>query len=239
MRPRRCARTTTSCSTSRTSGTCRTGGSSESDVGTIFRAIKAVHPERIATADHSLGEDWGPQYGADFTARLGLDVSAYHERRQADWYTLPFYQDIIGTLRTAGRPVYLQEPNDTRDRNYAANDRSDYFIRALVNAKLAGAAAWCFHTLVGTDYRTAATPLLEDRLRAFLEPEWNFVNSLSPRIVLRASNGVNYVVPEGGGGGGVRADRTAAGPGSWEITGTDANGHAMTITSPLLQLGIR
>src|SRR5439155_1183780 len=30
---------------------------SEQDVGTIFRAIKAAHPERIATADNSLGED--------------------------------------------------------------------------------------------------------------------------------------------------------------------------------------
>src|SRR5262249_31205564 len=50
-----------------------------------------------------------------------------------------------------------------------------------------------------------------------VEPEWQFVNSLKPRIVLRTSNGTNLVVAEGGGGGGVRADRTGGGPGSWEV----------------------
>ena len=40
--------------------------------------------------------------------------------------------------------------------------------------------------------------------------------------MLRANNGVNYVVAEGGGGAGVRADRTAAGPGGWEILSASA-----------------
>src|SRR6266849_5063701 len=84
---------------------------SEADVGSIFAGIKAVDPARIATADNSLGEDWGPQYGADFTARLGLDVTAFHERRASDWYTFGFYRGIVSTLKSAGRPVYLQEPN--------------------------------------------------------------------------------------------------------------------------------
>jgi hypothetical protein len=189
---------------------------SEADVASIYAGIKSVDPSRIATADNSLGEDWGPQYASDFTARLGLDVNAFHERRASDWYTLPFYQRIVRTLKGAGKPVYLQEPNNTRDSHYAANDRAEYFMQAIANAKLAGAAAWCFHTLEGTDFRQGP-PFLEDRLRAFPDVEWTFVNSLIPRIMLRASNGVNYLVPEGGGGGGVRADRTAAGPGSWPV----------------------
>ena len=41
------------------------------------------------------------------------------------------------------------------------------------------------------------------------------MTSLRPRVVLRANNGVNFVVAEAGGGGGVRADRTAVGPGAW------------------------
>jgi hypothetical protein len=63
--------------------------------------------------------------------------------------------------------------------------------------------------------------LFEDRLRAW-DLEWTFVNSLNARVILRANNGVNYVVPEAGGGAGVRADRTSAGPGSWEILGVSS-----------------
>ena len=191
---------------------------SEDDVGRIYRAVKAADSSRITTADNSLGEVWGPQYAADFTSKLGLDVVAFHESRGPSWYTLPFYQGIVNTMKAAGRPVYLQEPNSTRDRTYTANDRADYFLRAVANAKAAGAAAWCFHTLVGTDFRVGP-PFLEDRLREFDEPEWTFVNALSPRVILRTANGANYIVPEGGGGAGVRADRTIAGPGSWEILG--------------------
>jgi hypothetical protein len=196
---------------------------SETDVARIFAGIKSVDPTRIATCDNALGEDWGPQWGADFTARLGLDVTAFHETRASDWYTFAKYSTIIRTLRSNGRPAYLQEPMTTRDSyfHYPSNDRAEYFLQAIANAKLLGAAAWCFHTELGVDFRTGA-PFLEDRLRAFPEPEWAFVNSLKPRVILRTSNGVNYVVPEGGGGGGVRADRTAAGPGAWEILGVSA-----------------
>jgi len=193
---------------------------SEADVASIFASIKSIDPARIATADNSLGEDWGPQYAADFTKRLGLDVTAFHEARRSNWYTLPFYQGVVGTLKSNGKPAYLQEPNSTRDPTYQSNDRADYYLRAIASAKLAGAAAWCFHTLVGVDFRTGP-PLFEDRLRAW-DLEWTFVNSLNARVILRANNGVNYVVPEAGGGAGVRADRTSASPGSWEILGVSS-----------------
>jgi hypothetical protein len=191
---------------------------SEADVGRIFAGIKAADPARIATASNSIGQDWGPRYAADFTARLGLDVTAFHEARSDDWYTLAAYQRVVNTLRSNGRPAYMQEPNSTRDRTYRANDRSDYYLQAIANAKLAGAAAWCFHTLEGVEFGTGPQ-FLEDRLRAYPEPEWNFVTALKPRVILQVNNGVNYLVPQGGGGAGVRADRTVAGPGSWEILG--------------------
>src|SRR5205823_2778189 len=96
-----------------------------------------------------------------------------------------------------------------------------YFLQAIAHAKLAGAAAWCFHTWVGVDMR-GNPPYLEDRLRAIAEPEWAFANSLNARAVLRASDGSHFVVAESGGGGGVRADRSASGPGGWEVLGVAA-----------------
>jgi hypothetical protein len=194
---------------------------SEADVASIFAAIKAVDPARIATA--SMAPVSSPQDAADFTKRLGLDVTAFHEARSVDWYKLSTYQAVIGALKTNGKPAYMQEPNTTRDSAFAypSNDRADYFLQAIANAKLAGAAAWCFHTEVGVDFRTGP-PYMEDRLRAYPQVEWPFVNSVKPRVILRTSNGINYVVPQGGGGGGVRADRTIASPGSWEILGVSS-----------------
>jgi hypothetical protein len=149
-------------------------------VASIFAVIKALDPSRIATADNSLGEDWGPQYAADFTARLGLDVTAFHESRRSNWYTAAFYGPMIGTLRSNGRPAYLQEPNSTRDATYQANDRAEYYLHAVANARLLGAAAWCFHTLVAIDFGDGGPPFLEDRLRAFPEPEWAFITAPKP-----------------------------------------------------------
>ncbi len=194
---------------------------SGSEVGSIFAGIKAIDPARIATADN--GPVDSPEYAAQFTAGLGLDVTAYHEARPANWYELGVIQSVVRALKANGRPAYLQEPMATRDRlsRYPSSDRAEYFRQAIANAKLSGAAAWCFHTRLGVDFRDGP-PSFEDRLRAYPEPEWAFVSSLEARVVLRANNGVSYVVAEGGGGGGVRADRAAAGPGGWEILGVSA-----------------
>jgi hypothetical protein len=194
---------------------------SETDVGRIFQSIKATDPARIATASNAPVEDL--RYPAQFTSNLGLDVTAYHESRPSNWYTLAVTQNVVNAMRVNGRPAYLQEPMSTRDDLffYPSNDRAEYFLQAYANAKLTGAAAWCFHTEVGVDFSNGPA-FLEDKLRAHAEPEWAFVNSLKPKIALRTNNSSNFVVAEGGGGGGVRADRTAAGPGSWEILGASA-----------------
>ena len=192
---------------------------SEADVRSIFNGIKSVDPARIAFASNAPTEETG--YPAQFTADLGLDVTAYHDPRPANWYELGVIQSIVRALKTNGRPAYLQEPMTTRDNRYPSDDRAEYFLEAIAHAKLSGAAAWCFHTRVGLDFRSGL-PFLEDRLRALPEPEWAFVTSLNARIVLRASNGTSYVVAESGGGAGVRADRTAGGPGGWEILDVSA-----------------
>ena len=191
---------------------------SGADVASIFAGIKATDPARIAFASNAPVDS--PEYAAQFAVSLDLDVTAYHESRPANWYELGVTQSVIRPLKTTGRPVYMQEPMATRDTffPYPSNDRAEYFLQAIANVKLSGAAAWCFHTEVAVDFRDGPR-FLEDRLRAYPEPEWAFVTSLNARAALRTNNGANYVVAESGGGGGVRADRTAAGPGSWEILG--------------------
>jgi hypothetical protein len=187
---------------------------SEADVARDYAAIKTADPNRITFASNAPVDS--AQYSADFTRRLGLDVNAYHEPRNDDWYTPGFVQSVVSAMRASGRPAYLQEPNTTRDNLYAypSNDRTDYFRQAIANAKIAGAAAWCFHTQVGVSFTDGGPEYFEDRLRAYPEPEWGFVTSLRPRVGFAASKPASFVTAEGGGGGAVRADRTGVGP--WE-----------------------
>jgi hypothetical protein len=196
---------------------------SEADVAAIYSAVKAVDPARIAFASNSPVDP--PEYAADFTVRLGLDVTAYHEPRVSNWYELGTVQNVVRAMKASGRPAYLQEPMSTRDNlfPYPSHDRAEFFMQAIGHAKLAGAAAWCFHTDAGLHYREGP-PFIEDRLRQYPEPEWAFVNSLNPKVLLRTANGANYLVAEGGGGAGIRADKTAASPGSWDVFGVTTLG---------------
>ena len=188
-------------------------GLAANDIAGILAAIKAIDPDRIVTASNSPIETDAST--AAFAKDLGLDVVAYHDPRGRFWYERDIVQSMVSTLKTSGRPVYLQEPMTTRDSRfgYPSHDRSEYFEKAIANSKLAGAAAWCFHTDVAIDFRDGPE-LLEDRLRAYPEPEWTFANWLLPRVTLQASNGVNYLTAESGGGGEVHADRPSAG--AWE-----------------------
>jgi hypothetical protein len=188
-------------------------GLAANDVAGILAGIKAIDPARIVTASNSPIET--DVDTASFARNLGLDVVAYHDPRGRFWYERGVVESMVNTLKTSGRPVYLQEPMTTRDSRfgYPSHDRSEYFEKAIANSKLAGAAAWCFHTDVAIDYREGPA-LLEDRLRAYPEPEWTFVEWLVPRVTLQSSNGINYVTAESGGGGEVHADRPNAA--AWE-----------------------
>jgi len=177
-----------------------------SDVAAIAAAIKAIDPARIVTASNS--QDLQANAAAQFTIDTELDVTAYHDPRIPNWYLAGQVQSVVDALRRNGRPVYLQEP--TRFPN-PSTDRAEFFRTAHANAKRAGAAAWCFHTDLGFNLRGTT---FRARLQSRLEPEWTFVTTLMPRIHLRASDGIHYVVAEGGGGGAVSADRRT--PGLWE-----------------------
>jgi len=186
-----------------------------SEIAGIFAGIKAVHPARIVTA--SVSSQHTDEHTANLAATLGLDVTTFHDPREFNWFDPERVDPMLRILKTAGKPVYLQEPMPTRDRRfpyYPQHDLAEYFLKAAASAKLAGAAAWTFHTVVGDDLRGAQT-FLEDKLRAFPEPEWAFMTSLLPaRVNFKAANEVNFVRAEGGGGGDVRA--TALTAGTWE-----------------------
>jgi hypothetical protein len=179
---------------------------SASDVAAIAASIKAIDPDRIVTASNS--QDLPAGDAAQFTADVGLDVTAYHDRRNESWYTYAQIQSVVGALKRNGRPAYLQEP--TRFPN-PSTDRAEYFSQARASAKRAGAAAWCFHTDLGFNLRGAT---FQARLQSRLEPEWTVATTLLPRIHLRTSDAVHYLVAEDGGGGAVNADRRTAG--LWE-----------------------
>lgn len=187
-----------------------------SDVASIYAGIKAIHPARIATASNS--STVTDEFAAKFVADLGLDVTAYHDPREFNWFTLETTAAMVKKLTANGRPAYLQEPmptrGDPRFPYYPQVERADYFLQAVASAKLAGAAAWCFHTSVASDMRDP-NARIEDRLREHPDVEWPFVESLLPsRVNLQTINGVNYLTAEGGGGGDVRANSVTAG--AWE-----------------------
>ena len=140
---------------------------SPTNVAAIAAAIKTVHPSRIVTASSS--PNTSPSETARFTADSGLDVTAYHDDRVANWFDRGRLASIVGVLRTNGRPAYLQEPARFP---FPSTDRADYFRLARENAKRVGAAAWCFHTDLGFNLGGARFSAL---LQSRREPEWAFV----------------------------------------------------------------
>ena len=178
---------------------------SPTNVAAIAAAIKTVHPSRIVTASSS--PNTSPSETARFTADSGLDVTAYHDDRVANWFDRGRLASIVGVLRTNGRPAYLQEPARFP---FPSTDRADYFRLARENAKRVGAAAWCFHTDLGFNLGAARFSAL---LQSRQEPEWAFVTSLIARVQLKTAGG-HFLTAEGGGGWAVHADRRQ--PGEWE-----------------------
>jgi len=180
---------------------------SAGNVASIRAGIKNIHASRIVTASNS-SEDTAAAT-AGFAAQTGLDVTAYHDPRTGAFYESSWVQLVVGALRANGKPAYLQEPMPTRYPYFPSSYSSANYREQMINAKLAGAAAWCFHTNIQGDRPDA---LFQSLIESEPEPERNFVNSLIPRVNLRTSNGINYVVAEGGGGDDVNADRLGAGP---------------------------
>ena len=177
------------------------------DVISTRAGIKSVHAERIVTASNS-SENTAAETST-FAAQAGLDVTAYHDPRTSHFFEAGHVQAVVGALKRNGKPAYLQEPIPTRYIYFPASYSADNYREQMINAKLAGAAAWCFHTNIQGDRPDA---LFQNLIESEPEPERAFVNSLIPRINLRASNGINYVAAESGGGEDVNANRLGAGP---------------------------
>ena len=139
---------------------------SASDIGNIRAGIKAIHPGRIVTA--SVSSQHTAEFATKLTADQDLDVTTYHDPREFGWFEMQTMEPMVRTLRSIGRPIYLQEPMPTRDFTftwYVQHDRAEYFLKAAAHAKLAGAAAWCFHSPLADDLRGSQT-FLEDVFRA-------------------------------------------------------------------------
>jgi len=176
------------------------------DVVAIKDAIKAIDPARIVTASNS--QDLPAADAGRFTGGTGLDVAAYHDPRRSGFHEAAQIESLVQALAVSGRPIYFQEPiRFTRD----IADRAEYFFTAAVNARRAGAAAWCFHTELGFNVRTQ---LFRERLQSRSEPDWAFVTSLAPRVFLRTSDATHFVSAAGGGGSSVVADSRV--PAAWE-----------------------
>ena len=193
-------------STSRTSATSRIAGSwARMDVAKHLRRHQS-HPSGPDCETASNAPVDSPEEAARFTAALGLDVTAYHDARQPTWYELGVTQSVVRALKSNGRPAYLQEPMGTRDNRFAIRPTTARNISAGHRPHQAerGRGVVLSHRSRRRLPRRPSS--FEDRLRSHPEPEWAFVSSLNARVALRTNNGVNYVVAEGGGGGGVRAD---------------------------------
>ena len=180
------------------------------DVIRIRDGIKSIDPERVVTASNS--SERTADFASDFAAQTNLDVTAYHDPRTSQFAEPPWVKQLVDQLKASGRPAYFQEPMPTRYVFFPASYRSDLYLQQMAYAKLYGAAAWCFHTVLGVEDLHGV--LFQNLIEGEVEPELNFVNALVPRVQLRTSNGVNFVTAESGGGADVRADRNN--PGLWE-----------------------
>lgn len=127
-------------------GTCGSKGCpmSVDELARLRQAVAAIDPGRIVTVSTS-----DRRREADAVRRatiIGVDVLAFHDRREADFFSWERMRASIEVLRQSGKPVYFQEPQRLqRAKALTAGNLAE----ALANAKRAGAAAWCFHTDAG------------------------------------------------------------------------------------------
>jgi hypothetical protein len=116
-------------------------------------------PRRLVVASTTgssppiVGDEVNPAGTVGFVKTAGLDAVAFHDPRGAGWETR--VPAVVGALRRAGKPVYLQEPSRWRVADTSACGRPEtadsdgdagHFRLALKHARDAGAAAWTFHT---------------------------------------------------------------------------------------------
>lgn len=110
----------------------------------------------------STGGDYAQVISYNGPRPNGVETSAiaYHDNRAAGWEGR--VGDVVAGLRPSGKPTYLQEPQAWnsglricgKDEGLGSNQQeadgtAQHFRDAVSNARLAGAAAWTFHTRQG------------------------------------------------------------------------------------------
>jgi len=147
----------------------------EEDVADIAKAVRAEDPRRIilasTDANHGL-RSRSPQWTAGYIAAArGLDVAGVHPDRDDQWHTRAGMSTAIAEARKGMadgsraplRPVFVQEPMPFSQFDDATNPAcskqsfdpgAGHHQEAALNAKLAGAAGFTFHTRLTFDLDT-------------------------------------------------------------------------------------
>ena len=140
----------------------RAYGMSESDLSDIRAMIKATDPTRLVIVSKS--QDAPAAEAVAITKAVNLDAVTYHDPRTGTWYDDT--DDVVGSVKTSlalaparTGPIYLQEPT-----RFGLDNDSSHYATAVKNAKLAGAAAWTFHTTAG--HNLQGTTAFESLLQA-------------------------------------------------------------------------
>ena len=114
----------------------------------IRDAMKSVSPDRLMMVSHGGGDVTNAIQAA---RQADLDIVALHQEQKTNWHEDTAAQ--VKKLRTVGRPIYIQESGRAtmrgeryRGANCDATGEGNPFVKAMVEAMRAGAAAWTFHT---------------------------------------------------------------------------------------------
>jgi hypothetical protein len=141
----------------------------DAQIKALRDAVKAADPTRLVTASIASSVDAATAARRETTA--GVDVIAWHgDRRPRFWTGIGAAIAAIKTVNP-NLPVYLQEPERLRPQNQSWLT-ADGLGTDVHNARVGGAAAWCFHT--GGSFRMDGS-----NLQAKLRPEEKaFLNCL-------------------------------------------------------------
>jgi hypothetical protein len=131
------------------------------DVKQLSDQLRGTAGTRRPPIAASMEQSASPAEVARFAHDGALDIAAWHEPRNAEWFRATDRQ--VKALRDALRsvcgdtsprpPIYLQEP-----QRWQNDPNAVHFGEAARRARSAGAAAWTFHTRTG--FNVAGTSLL-------------------------------------------------------------------------------
>jgi hypothetical protein len=130
------------------------------DIQSIATAVRDEDPSRLLTVSTGGGQ---AALAATTAVSAGLDLVATHTVRSAsDWYTNETSADVTNAQAAMGsphRPVYLQEPmpfSAFEGCTQAHDSTLTHHRTAAGTAKIAGAAAWTFHTRLTFDLASSS-----------------------------------------------------------------------------------